>query len=77
MKWEYTEKPCGEILWEVMENGRRLFLAYRAGRIVLWSRCVWDGPYEGCEVELDPFRITIPTDVSDPLPVFVYQEKPR
>jgi hypothetical protein len=78
MKWEYTEKPCGEILWEVMENGRRLFLVYRAGRPPdIWSRCVWDGPYNGCEVEIDPsFQLCIPDCDSNPLPVFVYQERP-
>jgi len=77
VKWKYTERPCGEILWEVMENGRRLFLVYRLDRErIILTRSVWDGPYNGCEVEIDPFRLYIPADDSNPLPVFVYQERP-
>ena len=76
MKWKYTERPCSEILWEVMENGRRLFLVYRAGKPHNWSRHIWNSIYEGCVVEIDPFRISIPAYDLDPLPVFVYQERP-
>ena len=75
MKWKYTERPCSEILWEVMENGRRLFLVYRPGQSHDWSRHIWGGPFDGCAVEIDPFQIYIPAYDSSPLPVFVYQER--
>ena len=86
MRWTYKEKPYSELLWEVLENGRRLFLIYRAGiegNPDKWSRFVWNGPYCGSEIRLDPFQLRVADydpqldDVRDPgpLPVFVCQEE--
>jgi hypothetical protein len=75
--WVYTEKPYSEIFWEVLENGRRLFLVYRSGKYpTIYSRYVWGGPYDGCKVFLEPFQLCIPDYDHNPLPVFVYQETP-
>ena len=84
MTWTYEEKPFTDLLWEVLENGRRLFLVYRAAtQPGAFSRFVWNGPYCGVEIRLDPFLLRVgdydpqldDVKAPGPLPVFVCQEQ--
>jgi len=73
----YTEKPHIHGLWKILENDRKLLVVYQAknARTGFVFRFVSTGPFLGCQAYLDPFFLVIPH--LDPLPVFVYQEKPR
>jgi hypothetical protein len=78
VNWDYTLRPRSGVVLDVLENGRRLLSVfhpptYGAG----WK--VSGGPFKECTIDFDPFTIRCAGPWSlfqDPLPVFVYQERP-
>jgi hypothetical protein len=78
MKWEYTLSHRSEIILDVFENDRRLLQVFLPE--VYGNFLVYDGPFAGCAVGFDPFRLLFPAQsgwfmLEKATPVFIYQEQ--